>query len=325
MNLCQRRAETNPGAASLWPLTQGENTMSTAPPPVPAPAPLPGTLSSDRQEIRIVSHSNLFYWWPVWAVGLLMALLTFIDGKYMAIIPEGADVSRKHVIVTGTDRDGKDTKETREGFILPRGKHLLPDRPEDNLPDKPDEPHLRMTQRSSYGVLWATVLLLVIVITNVPLRGLWSVVVIVMVVLISVIFALAGWWDAILGAIRLLDIRINAGGYLFVSICLFGIWLVTMLVFDRQIYMIFTPGQLRVCQEIGGGETAYDTAGMVIQKQRSDLFRHWILGLGSGDLVVRTSGANTHEFQLHNVLFVGRKLEMIEQMQRDRPVVKGAG
>jgi len=60
---------------------------------------------------------------------------------------------------------------------------------------------------------------------------------------------------------------------------------------DPQIYMVFTPGQLRVRQEIGGGEAAYDTAGMVIQKQRNDLFRHWILGLGSGDLVVNTSGA----------------------------------
>ena len=45
-----------------------------------------------------------------------------------------------------------------------------------------------------------------------------------------------------------------------------------MLFFDRQVYMVFTPGQMRVCLEIGDAETAYDTAGMTIQKQRSDLF-----------------------------------------------------
>ena len=45
-----------------------------------------------------------------------------------------------------------------------------------------------------------------------------------------------------------------------------------------------------VCRlEIGEAETAYDTTGMTIQKQRSDLFRHWILGLGSGDLIVTTT------------------------------------
>jgi hypothetical protein len=304
--------------------------MSTEPPApehghehAPPPAPHPAYTPPEAKEIIIVSHSMLFYWWPVWAVGLLLGILSFVEGRLVAIVPDGTDASRKHPIAV-TNPDGTTKTEPREGYILPRGKHLLPDRPEDNLPDKPDEPHLRMTSHSSYGVLWATVLLLVIVITNVPLRGLWSVVVIIFIVLIAVIFALLGWWDAILGAIKLLDIRINAGGYFFISLILFGIWILTMLLFDRQIYMVFTPGQLRVCQEIGGGETAYDTTGMVIQKQRSDLFRHWILGLGSGDVVVRTSGANSHEFQMHNVLFVGHKLQMIEQMQRDRPVVKGA-
>ena len=100
-------------------------------------------------------------------------------------------------------------------------------------------------------------------------------------------------------------------------------WVVTVYFFDRQMYMIFTPGQFKVCLEIGGGETAYDTMGMTIQKQRDDLFRHWILGLGSGDLIVRTSGANAHEFHMHNVLFVGHKLKQIEDMQRERPVVQG--
>jgi hypothetical protein len=78
---------------------------------------------------------------------------------------------------------------------------------------------------------------------------------------------------------------------------------------------------LRVRLEIGEGETAYDTTGMTIQKQRSDLFRHWILGLGSGDLIVKTSGAQSHQFDLPNVLFQGRKVKMIEEMLRSRAVV----
>ena len=60
-----------------------------------------------------------------------------------------------------------------------------------------------------------------------------------------------------------------------------------------------------------------------IEKQRSDLFRHWILGLGSGDLVVNTSGASVHHFDLPNVLFVGRKVQMIEDMLREKAVVRG--
>ena len=84
-----------------------------------------------------------------------------------------------------------------------------------------------------------------------------------------------------------------------------------------------SPGQFRVRLEIGDAETAYDTAGMTIQKQRSDLFRHWILGLGSGDLIVRTAGAQTHQFDMPNVLFLGRKVREIEDLLRSKQVVAG--
>src|SRR5262249_34354306 len=149
----------------------------------------------------------------------------------------------------------------------------------------------QISRSKNPGVIFCTVFLLVIVITNVPLRGLWSVIVIVVIVLMSIILALTEAWEWIFEKLNFLDIRINAGGYFFISIVLLGIWLVVFFLFDQQIYMIFTPGQLRVRLEIGEGETAYDTTGTTVQKQRSDLFRHWILGLGSGDLIIRTAGA----------------------------------
>src|SRR5947208_1853396 len=187
----------------------------------------------------------------------------------------------------------------------------------------PEDPRLHISTNKNLGVLYAVVLLLVIVITNVPLRGMWSVVVIVVVVLLSIIFALAHLWEVIFEYISLLHIYINAGGYLLISLGLFAIWLLTFLFFDQQIYMVFTPGQLKVRTEIGGGEKAYDTTGMTIEKQRSDLFRHWVLGLGSGDLIVNTSGAAVHHFDLPNVLFVGRKVQLIEDMLREKAVVRG--
>jgi hypothetical protein len=291
----------------------------TPPPPVSPPAvapPAPPTY--DQQEIKIVSHSNLFYWWPVWAAGFILGILSLFEGKVVAVVPKDVEVSRRWKVETAPD-----VYETREGYILPKDRHLASEDSSDPN-GKPAQPHLRMTTSSTYGVIWATILLLVIVITNVPMRGLWSWVIIVVGGLLVIIFALAGWWDTIFYYLSVLDIRINAGGYFFISSILCAIWLISVMIFDRQIYMTFTPGQLRLCLDIGGGETAYDTTGMVIQKQRNDLFRHVILGLGSGDLIVRTSGANAHEFHLPNVLFVGRKLQIVEAMQRDRPVVKGS-
>ncbi len=292
--------------------------MATETPQVPA------HVGTALKELKIVSHSSLFYWWPLWAVGFVLGLLTWIDGNLMAIVPPGTEALR-NARVDGERQPGlKVTYEHNDVLVVPQNKHLPP--PQTDLP--PQQPYLHVATNKSYGVLYAVVLLLCIVITNVPLRGLWSVVVIVLIVLLSVIFALATYgdrtyWDYILDTLFRMHIHINALGYLLISAALFVIWLVTLLLFDPQIYMIFTPGQLRVRQEIGGGEAAYDTAGMVIQKQRNDLFRHWILGLGSGDLIVNTSGATAHHFDLPNVLFVGYKVRQIENMLREKPVVQG--
>lgn len=280
--------------------------MSTVPAPVVHPTGLEA-----KHEIRIISHSTLFYWWPVWALGFLMAVITLFSPDRMAIVHR--DTMWVQNAKGSVTEDKTTTKLDGLAVLVAPEKHPM------------SAPRLQISNSKNLGVLFCFVLLLVIVITNVPLRGLWSVIVIVFLVFLSIIFAILGWWDHILEALHWLDIRINLGGYLLISSVLFVIWLIVFFLFDQQIYMVFTPGQLRVRLEIGDAETAYDTTGMTIQKQRSDLFRHWILGLGSGDLIVRTSGAQAHQFDMPNVLFLGRKVREIEDMLRSRQIVQGQG
>lgn len=283
--------------------------MSTVPQtPTTQPVNLAG---GPKHEIRVISHCTLFYWWPVWAVGFLMAGITAFSGSLMAVVPTGTEAQELREI-PWKKNDAHDV------LVVPKDKHLPQDSDKKVL-----QPKLHIAASKNLGVLFCAVLLLVIAITNIPLRGLWSVIVVVFLIFLTIIFAILGWWDNILEALHFLDIRINLGGYMVISTILFILWLVVFIFFDRQIYMIFTPGQLRVRQEIGGAETAYDTTGMTIQKQRSDLFRHWILGLGSGDLIVRTAGAQAHYFEKDNVLFIGRKVKEIEEMLRSRQVVSG--
>ena len=47
------------------------------------------TAPAERSSVTIIGHSPLFYWWPVWAVGFLMACLTYLGGNYMAVVPAG--------------------------------------------------------------------------------------------------------------------------------------------------------------------------------------------------------------------------------------------
>jgi hypothetical protein len=279
----------------------------------PQAKPTTRASATETEELKVVQHSQLFYWWPVWTAGFILFLISYASGEPMALVPKDTDVER-----------------TEYGYALevktktpPGGIGDMKSGDKVNIYDERSPFHLHVSPIKYLGVLFTAVLILVILITNVPLRGLWSVVVIVTIVMLLVIVTLMGWWEQIFQAVTWLDIRINAAGYFVIATALFIIWAVTFFWFDRQIYIIFTPGQMKVREAIGGGETVYDTAGMTSQHLQDDFFRHRILGLGSGDLVVRTAGAHSHEFRWSNVLFVRRKLQQIEDMQRERPVVAG--
>lgn len=279
--------------------------MSTENAPAAVPQPAAPNIPD---ELRIISRSSLFYWWPVWVVGFLMGFITYLNGTVTAEVPKGTEgpFTANTITYEKTKGESVTLNEEREVLIAPKGQKIAYD----------TNTSVRMSTSKSPGVVFCAILLVVITITNIHLRGLWSLIVIVVFIALVVILALAGVWDTILNWLGILDIRINMGGYILISTFLLIIWLVVYLLFDPQVYMIFSPGSFRVHLEIGEGETQYDTRGMTLQKVRSDFFRHWILGLGSGDLIVRTSGAQAHEFHLPNVLFIGRKVRIIEEMLR---------
>jgi hypothetical protein len=287
--------------------------MSTGPTPTSPTPPAPGALGKQLPlEIKVIAHSSLFYWWPVWFFGLLFALWTYADNNRLAIIgpeskivntgpaPDGKD--RYVIQVEGdTDRLIKDSEAVNAG----EGKSFVRPKP-------------RVSTRSWMGPLFLLILFLVIIITNVPLRGLWSLVTIIGIVVISLILSLMEKWDELLQAMGDLHVYINMAGYLAISIALLIAWLVAVWVFDRRTYIIFTAGQVKVCEEIGGREKVYDTTGMTMEKRRDDWFRHIILGFGTGDLLVRAAGADRHEIVLPNVAFIGYKIDAIESMLRAR-------
>jgi hypothetical protein len=292
--------------------------MATQPPARPATAP---ATAATLNELRIISHSNLFYWWPVWAFGFVLGIVSLVSGYELAAVPHGTIVAK--TLESDEANPGKWDPEKKEIKFdettkksIKKGQAILYD-PEKGA--EPLPPTVGVSTSRGPGVIFCTVLLVVILITNIRLRGVWSFMVIIILVSLIIILSLLGTMDWILAHTRELDVRISTGGYFLVSGVLLGLWLVIFFLFDPQTYIEFTPGQFRVKLEIGEGVTAYDTRGMTVHKVRSDFFRHWILGLGSGDLIVRTTGAQAHEFDLPNVLFISQKVRVIEDM------IAGAG
>lgn len=228
----------------------------------PAVTTATGSAPSAVKEVVVYDHSNLLYWWPVWAVGYALAIVTAIQGRHIEF--EDAEV------------------------IIHPSKNL--------------------------GVIYAVVFILVMLMTNVAVRGNASLTVIATILAATFCFAYMGWWDNIFRAIQQLAMFMNLGFYVFFSTAVFIIWVLSVFIFDRLSWWSFRPGQAIHHVMFGGGAQTYDTHGMSVYKMRDDLFRHWVLGLGSGDLKIAAAGATRGEFVLHNVLFIGRKLTTIQEL-----------
>lgn len=282
----------------------------------PTPTAPPGKAApSAERELTVISHSQLFYWWPVWLVGFLMALLTWAENDRLAVVPAGTRVTAKTEVIDG--------RTVPVGYLVEVDKDAGTTKPLDigamNTSNKEAAFPTRVSQHAGYGSVFIMILLITMVITNVPLRGLWSFLVIIMLVVMGLLFSVFNVWNTVFENIQSLRIYINLGGYVFIATSVFVIWAVSTWVFDRQVYMVVTPGQIRVREHIGDSTRTYDTVGITFEKKRDDLFRHYILGFGSGDLVIRTSGAERHEIYLSNVLGIGWKLPAIEEMIKERP------
>ncbi len=221
-------------------------------------------------KLKIYSHSSLLFWWPVWAAGYVMALITGWHGKQMQI----------------------ETVALGQEWVYPG-----------NNP----------------GVIFFLTLFLIILITNFSLRGLASAMVIMGAVLVTVVLAYAGWWDEVLRWFGNLSIPLTMGAYFWFSMLLFLTWTLTVFGQDRLSYWEITPGQITRKTMFGSGSNSYSTQGMGLEKHRDDIFRHWLLGLGSGDLRIRTSGATNEHIDVMNVLFIGSKVDAMQRLIAEVP------
>jgi hypothetical protein len=266
-------------------------------------------------ELIVYRHSNLFYWWPVWLLGYVFAVVSYFGDMHMAIVP-----AKTEAVTRKVDAGGNGELEERDLLLLPKDKRL-PTRTEPDGEVTVRQPTIYIAPHRTIGTVYLFVLLVVIVLTNISMRGLWSLLVVITLVLLTIIlYLMPDVWRAIFRNVGQLSIYINMGGYFLISTVLFILWAANFFFLDRMTYMVFTPGQVRVRLEIGGGETVYDASGLTVQKQRSDLFRHWCLGLGSGDLII-SPPTLPHSIEMPNVLRVGRVVQEIDQMIKERVVV----
>jgi hypothetical protein len=176
-----------------------------------------------------------------------------------------------------------------------------------------------MHPSKNLGVLFTLTLLLVILVTNISLRGMSSLVILMGCAFLVLLLAYCQLWGEVLAWTGLMAIYMNLGFYVFFSTLLFVVWAFAVFVYDRMTYWKVSPGQITRESVVGGAQSSYDTRGMLFEKRRADLFRHWVLGLGSGDLQISITGAKSETILVSNVLFVNAKVARIQRLIAMKP------
>lgn len=274
----------------------------------------PTTIPGEMNTVRIYGHSMIFYFWPLWVFGYAFGIYTWFNDTYL--LPIKLRELREH----GKMEVRLLQENSRSRIVAQIGD------PRANEPQKKGREFLvreRIAEDKSPGVLYTILILLAIFITNVPLRGLLSMVVLLFLVVLGLLFSLFGWWDIIADWFGLLSIHMNMAFYMFFSTVLLILWAGAFFIYDRLSYWEIVPGQVRHVWRLTGAVKSYDTTGMHFDKLRDDLFRHIIFGLGSGDLVMtpgtRSPNISPEELTVRNVLFVGAKLRRILKLISERP------
>ncbi|MBX9583370.1 MAG: hypothetical protein K2X87_23965 [Gemmataceae bacterium] len=284
--------------------------MSSTPPAgaVPQNPDDPNTVMRKIDYLVVYGHSNLLYWWPVWLVSFVLAGVTYFEGNKMAVVPPGTEVAHDKAVA---GYDGP-----RDVLVAPAGQKLEAN----DEGGRPTIPGMTVSRSNGLGVIFVATLLVVAIASTILLRGLVSLVAVVVMIAVVILFAVLGWWDAILWELGRLDIRMNAAGYLAVAVPLFVVWVLVVCVYDRAHYIVFDQGQIRYVQEVGDNEIAIQSEGAIVEKKRNDVFRHWMLGLGTGDLVIRIGGPTGPTIELENVININSKLGLIQRLVKEKSI-----
>ncbi len=231
--------------------------------PVSEQKPAPKRPVDGGERLVVYQHSDLLYWWIVWAYGYFCALLTWIQGKSV-ILADG-------------------------------GKAVL------------------IHPRAWVGISFVFLMMFVLIFTNARARGVKSLVLFLVIVVMGLLIQLTYGWDQLLSFLPLLLVHMNLAFYILFSTLLLAAWVFAVFIADRFVYWEFTPGGISKRVLFSEGSENFTSPHVETMRQSDDIFVHrvlglWFMGFGTGDLDIRfsTPGGGQRIYHLKNVWRVGK-------------------
>ena len=220
-----------------------ETTSETPTPPSMVEKP-----RKERTYVRVHQHTMLLYYWPIWFFGLIFAGLTLLDNHRLALLSSDG---KKLVATEMTVKESRQTDKTRP-IKDGQGIDIL-------LSEKHPEGGVEFTDRiiaksPFYGVIYFTIILLVIFFTNVPLRGLTATLFLAAIIIIFLLLYSFGQLRYLAEKVLMLDVRINLAGYIMLSLCLFILWGIAFWLVDHRIYIELFPGRSKWSPRLAKGK-----------------------------------------------------------------------
>lgn len=158
------------------------------------------------------------------------------------------------------------------------------------------------------GISFVALVLFVLVFTNARARGVKSLVLFLVVMVIGLIVQMAVGWNEILQYFPLLLVHMNLAFYLLFSSLLLLAWAFVVLGTDHSTYWEFAPNSIAKKYWFTDAAESYTSPQVETSRQSDDIFVHrllglWFLGFGTGDIEIRfsTAGSGQKVFYLKNV------------------------
>jgi hypothetical protein len=158
------------------------------------------------------------------------------------------------------------------------------------------------------GISFVLLVVFVLIFTNARARGVKSLVLFLVLLVIGLLVQMAYGWDELLGFVPLLLVYMNLAFYVLFSSALLVAWLFTTFVSDRLRRYEFAPGSISRRMTLTEGGENFVSRQVHTARQSDDVFVHrllglWFLGFGTGDIEIRfsTPGAGQRVYLLKNV------------------------